>query len=317
MTEDRAIVVIGSGGHAKVVVDTIQAAGMHVPVVYDDDAARWNQTLSGVPIVGPVDQIQDSEYSLAVVAVGDAQTRKRLVDRLDVDWATIVHPDAYVAPSAKLGRGTVVFAGAVVQPDAQIGEHAIINTGANVDHDCRLGDFVQVAPGAHLSGCVTVDEGTFLGTGASVIEQIEIGKWSTIGAGAVIIRDVPDSVIAVGCPAKVVAKGFPQRRVDDRVRRPIEIIEADAAELSTADRVRESVAEVINGRLADSDRPQRTFSDDDALRDDLGLDSLDLAATIVGLEQALGVDPFRQGVRPVRTFGELVDLYTKALDDQA
>lgn len=204
MSKDQRLIIIGAGGHAKVVASTAQAVGYTVDAIYDDSPEKWNQSLLGIPVLRPIRRIPDEPERLAVIGMGDAAARKALCESLNLTWCTLVHPTAYVHPSVELGSGAVIFAGAVLQPDAKVGNHAIVNTGATVDHDCILEDFVQLAPGVHLSGTVHIAEGAFLGTGASVLPGIHIGAWSVIGAGAVVIRDLPNHVVAVGCPARII-----------------------------------------------------------------------------------------------------------------
>jgi UDP-perosamine 4-acetyltransferase len=196
------VAVLGAGGHGKVVIATLQAAGWQVAAVYDDAEERWGGAVLGVPIRGPLGAAAGAEVDGAVVAVGDNRARKSLAERFDLPWIAVVHPAAVVHPSVELGAGTVVFAGAAIQPDTRIGRHAIVNTGASVDHDCRLGDFVHVAPGARLGGGVTVGEGVFVGIGSSVVPGITIGPWATVGAGAAVVRDVAAGATVVGVPAR-------------------------------------------------------------------------------------------------------------------
>lgn len=197
-----SVYVIGGGGHAKVVIATLQAAGETVAGVLDDDAAKQGGSLLGVPVLGPVAMAGQGGYP-AVIAVGDNTTRQRIAASLpEVEWVGAIHPAAVVHPSVRLGAGTVVFAGAVVQPDTEVGAHAIINTGATVDHDCRLGDYVHVAPGANLSGGVRLDEGVFLGIGARAIPGITVGEWTVVGAGAVVVQALPARCTAIGVPAR-------------------------------------------------------------------------------------------------------------------
>ncbi len=199
------IVVIGAGGHAKVVVALCKAAGVVVDRIVDDDLSRDGTTLLGVPVHAPC-RAHVPKGAHAVVAIGNNRTRLRVVDEFsDVveRWATLVHPSAFVDPSVRLGEGTVVFAGAVVQVDSVIGAHCIINTRASVDHDATIDDGVHLAPGVHLAGNVTVGPASFVGIGAVVTPGKRIGKGVTIGAGAVVVRDVADDVIAVGVPARV------------------------------------------------------------------------------------------------------------------
>jgi UDP-perosamine 4-acetyltransferase len=202
MSGARRAAVLGAGGHGKVVIATLQAAGWQVAAAYDDAEERWGGAVLGVPIRGPLEAAAGAAVDGAVVAVGDNRARKSLAERFDLPWIAVVHPAAVVHPSVELGAGTVVFAGAAIQPDTRIGRHAIVNTGASVDHDCRLGGFVHVAPGARLGGGVTVGEGVMVGIGSSVVPGITIGPWATVGAGAAVVREVAAGATVVGVPAR-------------------------------------------------------------------------------------------------------------------
>jgi sugar O-acyltransferase (sialic acid O-acetyltransferase NeuD family) len=200
------IVVLGAGGHAKVVIATVRAAGGDVVAAYDDDEARWGQQILGVTISGPMSATEVGNAP-AIIAIGNNRARQSIAGRLNARWVTACHPSAIVHPSASIGPGTVVFAGSVVQPDATIGAHAILNTASSVDHDCIVGNFVHVGPGVRLCGGVTVDEGVLLGVGAKVAPNVEIGPWSTAGAGAVCVVDVERDTAVVGVPARPVEAG--------------------------------------------------------------------------------------------------------------
>lgn len=201
---EAPVVVLGAGGHAKVVISTLQAMGCTILAALDDNQARWGTEILGVPIQGPMEKLTAMSNVVGVIAIGDNADRRRIAGHFDqVEWATVVHPRAYVHPAVDLGAGTVVLAGAIIQPDVVIGEHAIINTGATVDHDCRLGAFAHVAPGVHLAGGVTVGEGVLLGVGSCVIPGRTVGEWTRVGAGGAVVHDLPAHVTAVGVPARV------------------------------------------------------------------------------------------------------------------
>jgi sugar O-acyltransferase (sialic acid O-acetyltransferase NeuD family) len=195
------VVVLGAGGHAKVVVSTLRLADWDVVAVFDDRPNIHGTTVLGVPIKGSLSEGPKSGCP-AVIAIGNNTDRQRAATELELDWVTAVHPRAWLDPSVVLGPGSVVFAGAVIQPDAQIGQHVVINTSVSVDHDCVIGDFAHVAPGAHLAGGIHVGQGALLGVGCTATVGVRIGDWSTVGAGAVVIRDVDDRAVVAGVPAR-------------------------------------------------------------------------------------------------------------------
>lgn len=202
----RPLWVIGAGGHAKVVIDTVRAAGeFDVAGVLDDDRRLWGGEVLGVSIPAGLSDESVARFGIerAIIAIGSNRVRAEIAGRFAgrLAWAGAVHPAATVAPGVRIGEGTVILAGAVVQPDTVIGRHAILNTACSVDHDGDVGDFVHIAPGVHLAGNVVLKEGAFLGIGSVVVPGRRVGAWATIGAGGVVVRDIPDGVTAKGIPA--------------------------------------------------------------------------------------------------------------------
>jgi sugar O-acyltransferase (sialic acid O-acetyltransferase NeuD family) len=202
MSLSSDLIVVGAGGHAKVVVATARAAGLRVVAIADDARPRWGQALLGVSISGPTAPVLADPAAQVVLAIGDNAARRRLAATARCRFVSVVHPSAIVDATVLLGAGSVVFAGAVIQPDATIGAHAIVNTAASIDHDCVLGLAVHVAPGARLAGNVTLGDEVFLGIGAVVIPGITIGARTTVGAGAAVVNDLAAGVVAVGVPAR-------------------------------------------------------------------------------------------------------------------
>ena len=205
MTSSGPVWVIGAGGQGKVVIDTLIAAGLEVAGVLDGDASRNGGTVLGVKVHAPFTDrlLKGLRVSCAVLAIGSNAARARLAQSIEgVEWVTVIHPAAQVAPSAVIGVGTAVFAGAVIQPDARIGNHVIVNTSSSVDHDCILGDYVHIAPGARLAGQVSIRKGTLVGMGSSILPGQSVGEWAIVCAGAVVNRSVPSNVTAIGMPAK-------------------------------------------------------------------------------------------------------------------
>ncbi|WP_096435070.1 acetyltransferase [Alteribacter populi] len=202
------IIIIGQGGHSKVIKDMILEKDEFEIVGYLDDVYKelvFNEDF----FYGPISSLQEVilYYGAVkiVIAIGDNKVRKMIAERLDLPlahYATLIHKLAVISPSAELGCGTVVMSNAVVNADTKIGDHTIINTSAVIEHDNSVGSFVHISPNATLTGSVKVEEGVHVGAGAIIIPNIKIGAGSIIGAGATVIKDVPPCCTAVGVPAK-------------------------------------------------------------------------------------------------------------------
>ena len=195
-------VIIGAGGHARVIADILYC--LNIPLLGfldDDDAVRF----PGQNILGRVgDAHHFFDQAWFIIGIG----RNALRETIAIDYAskarflTAVHPNAVVAKSAVLGIGTVVMAGAVVNPGAVIGKHVIINTAATVDHDCVLEDYVHLSPGVHLSGTVHVGKRCWLGTGSVVVNNVSLAPDCVVGAGAAVVENLTKSGVYVGVPAR-------------------------------------------------------------------------------------------------------------------
>lgn len=199
--------IIGGGGHARVVADILLAMESLEPAGYvTPDLCAGDTGPLGLTVLGDDTAIAEIPHDAVIVAVGDNAVRERLFTRLIRAGETVVnavHPSAVVAPDAELGAGCVVCAGAVVGTGTIVGDNAILNTGCVVDHDCTVGPHAHVAPGATLAGGVMVGQGALIGVGASVIPGVLVGENATLGAGAVAVEDVPPGAVAVGVPARV------------------------------------------------------------------------------------------------------------------
>lgn len=201
------VVIIGGGGHAKVVIESLRACGETVAAIVDADPTP--RQVLGVPVVGDdlaLPGLRLQGLSRLFVAIGDNRLRQKLGRKAREQGFSLVnaiHPSAVVSPSARLGAGIAVMAGVAINAETRVDDLAILNTGAVVDHDCRLAEACHLGPASALAGGVTVGERAFLGVGARAIPGVLIGADTIVGAGGVVVRDLPDAVLAIGVPAKI------------------------------------------------------------------------------------------------------------------
>lgn len=199
------IFLLGGGGHAKVVIDALQVAGvaMESICVRDDNEALAGQLVLGLSIDTPA-LPADMQGAFFHLAIGSARVRRRLWTAalaLGARALTIVHPAAIVSASATLNAGAFMAARSVVAPSAVIGNSVIINHGAIIDHDCVVGDFSHVAPNATIGGEARIGSNVLIGAGANILPGIEIADGATIGAGSVVTSDVGADEVWFGVPA--------------------------------------------------------------------------------------------------------------------
>ena len=197
-----ALIVLGAGGHAKVVAEVATLVGHDVQAFVDEGGERVGTVIHGIPVVG---SLTDVPHLPVALGIGDNAARlgryRSLVDA-GRTVVTLVHPRAVVSPTATLGAGTVVVAGAVINCDARIGAAVLLNTGSSAGHDCQVGDGAHLGPGGQLAGGVILGVGVFMGVGAVVIPLRSIGDWAVCGAGSVVVHDIAPGRIVKGVPAR-------------------------------------------------------------------------------------------------------------------
>lgn len=202
------LVVLGTGGHATVVVDLARAMGRPVLGCLGPESpasdASFCTYLGGDEVLDTLDR-DVTEVAIGVGSLGDVSLRKRLFEaatRRGFRVPALVHPRAIVAESAEMGAGAQVMPGAVLQALVRLGANVIINTGAIIEHHVQICDHVHVGPGAVVCGGCCVGASSHVGANAAIIQGISVGEGSMIGAGAVVVRDVPAGAIVKGNPAR-------------------------------------------------------------------------------------------------------------------
>lgn len=200
-----SILILGAGGHGKVVADILLLQGLSVIGFLDDNPALWKTKVLGLPVLGKIETYHDYPSDGLIFGIGNNQLRQKIIQQFGIEanrWITAVHPRAIVAASVHIGCGTVIAAGGVINPDTIIGKHAIINTAATVDHDCTIGDYAHIAPGTHLAGGTAIGIGALMGVGSVTIPCRSVGDWAVVGAGSTVIHNIPANVMAKGTPAR-------------------------------------------------------------------------------------------------------------------
>lgn len=214
MTERVSVVIYGAGGHGRVVAEIIEQGGVHRIVGFvDDDPTLQGHCVGDYPILGDrsaLQRLRDRGVEGCILAIGSNSVRSALASLakgLGLELITVIHPSAHISPGATIGEGSVVEACTVIKTGSSIGPLAIINSCVSIGHDVVLGEGVHISPGVSIGGWVEIGEGAHIGMGASVIPRVRIGKNVVVGANAAVIRDLPDNVVAVGVPARIIRNG--------------------------------------------------------------------------------------------------------------
>jgi UDP-perosamine 4-acetyltransferase len=204
------IIIIGAGGHAKVLIDALQRQSANIIGVTDSNPEKKGENILGVPVIGNDEIIMtyENDFVKLVNAIGRVSRenkREQIFKSFKCKrykFAHVIHNTAVLSSDVKYSEGVQIMAGSVIQPGCKIGTNSIINTGAIIDHDTFVGAHVHIAPGVTISGGVQISDGSLVGVGATIIQGIKIGANCIVAAGSVVIRDVPDGAIVMGIPAK-------------------------------------------------------------------------------------------------------------------
>lgn len=208
MESRKNIIILGGGGHAKVIASVLQKDPNYAVLGFlDDDISKTNLlSLPKLGAISPIDKnLNTSLLVIGIGHIGKTVFREELVETYERNnflIEGITARSAILNADVTVGKGTVIFDGVIVQPGVTIGDYSIINTKASIDHDCQIGNHTHIAPGVTMSGNVKVGNRVLIGTGASVIQGITIADDCIIGAGAVVTNDCTEKGgVYVGVPA--------------------------------------------------------------------------------------------------------------------
>lgn len=210
---ENRIAIYGAGGFGREVLQLICDINVLQPtwtcVGFIVDSGFTSQSLvHGLPILGGIDWLEANPDIDVVVAVGSSSARfkiaKNIRNRCHNNFATLVHPRAWIGENVEVGAGSIICAGALITTDIEISEHVQVNIGSTIGHDAVLGEFVTLNPSVNVSGNVTLREGVEVGTGSIIIPGCVVGEWSIVGAGSVVTKAIKENCTAVGAPARVI-----------------------------------------------------------------------------------------------------------------
>lgn len=203
----KQVVIIGAGGHAKVIADIIVKSGDRVYGFLDDNleigtTIANNEQFKIIGKIEKINKLKENTNLEFVIAIGDNTVRKNIAENYNVKYYTAIHPSSIIALDVSIEEGTVVMANAVINTSAKIGSHCIVNTGAIVEHDNIIENYVHVSPNATLCGTVKIGECTHIGANATVKNNTKICNKCIIGAGALVVKNINESGTYVGVPVK-------------------------------------------------------------------------------------------------------------------
>lgn len=202
----KQVVIIGAGGHAKVIADIIEKSGDKVYGFLDDSKEIGKEVIAEYKILGKIEEcihLQEANKQLYfIIAIGNNETRKAIYEKYKLNYYVAIHPTAVIGMQVHIEEGTAVMANACINSNAVIGKNCIINTGAIIEHDNIIEDYVHVSPNATLCGTVKIGALTHIGAGAIIKNNVNVIGNCVIGAGAVVVRNIEENGTYVGVPAK-------------------------------------------------------------------------------------------------------------------
>ena len=209
----KSLIIIGSSGHAKVVLDIFEKMNQHEIIGFIDKNKQNGENVLGYPVLGDEEILNNhkAEVTQLFIAIGDNCTRQKVKDRINThfpafSFATAIHPSATIGKEVKIGQGTAIMAGAIINPCCNIGEFCLINTKASLDHDSVMNDFSSLAPGVTTGGNVEIGASSAIGIGASIMHGVKIGTEVVIGGHSFVNKHVDDFSVCYGVPAKLIRK---------------------------------------------------------------------------------------------------------------
>lgn len=215
------IVVVGSSGHAKVIIDVIEKEQKYEIAGLIDSFEKVLKEILGYKVLGKEDDlphlIKTHRIDGGIIAIGDNFIRSIMADKIlrvvpEFNFITTIHPNACIGKNVSISDGTAIMAGAILNPNCSVGKFCYLNTHSSIDHDTIMGDYSALEPHASTGGNVSIGDFTAICMGATVIQKVKIGEHCVIGAGATVLKNIDSYTLAYGTPAKIIR----QRKAGDK-----------------------------------------------------------------------------------------------------
>jgi sugar O-acyltransferase (sialic acid O-acetyltransferase NeuD family) len=205
------IILLGSGGHAKVVVDILKKMNKYRIIGVTSVSMEAGSLFMGYPVIGDDSVLTTyKEKGITLVAMGlggyrNNEARGKLygfVKELGLNFVSVIHPSAVISDSSLLGEGVAIFPGVVLNTEVKVGNNVIIATGSTIDHETIIEDHVLISAGVTVGAYSHIKESALLALGSKIISGVTIGQNSLVAAGAVVVNNIPDNTRVFGIPAK-------------------------------------------------------------------------------------------------------------------
>ena len=212
----KSVVIVGAGGFGREVLEIFKdqnrvSTTWDILGFIDENKELHGKIVNGYPVLGGLDWVRkhNNDNLGCVCAIGICETRKRVVERLQeigVNFYNAIHPSVIISEFVDLGQDVIICAGSILTVNIKIGDHVHVDTNCTIAHDAVIESYCRLGPGVRINGENHLGEGVYVGTGATFIQQVSVGTWSTIGAGSVVTEDIPEKVVALGVPTKIIRR---------------------------------------------------------------------------------------------------------------
>ncbi len=209
----KNILIFGSGGHAKVIVDIIEKQGKFKIAGFIDGYLEKNTVIMGYKVIGDESSLEDIVFSYeiygGVIGIGDNSIRLDIRDKIikyipNFKFINCIHPQSILGKEVVLGKGNVIMANATINSSTSINNHCILNTNSSIDHDCLMSDFSSIGPNVAVGGNVKIGDYSAIGIGTNIFNNINIGNNCIIGGGSLVCHDTNENSIYYGSPSKFI-----------------------------------------------------------------------------------------------------------------